>query len=47
MFSSGNIHVLAESGVSEGLEELEASQDFDGVWGEREAIAPTDIMWES
>lgn len=47
MFPSGDVHILAESGVSDGLEELETSQDFDGVWGEREAIASTDIMRES
>lgn len=46
MFSSGDVHVLAESGVSDGFEDLESSQDFNGVGGEREAIAPTDIMRE-
>lgn len=47
MFSSGNIHILAESGVSDGLEDLESSKDFDRVGGERKAIAATDIMWKS
>lgn len=35
MLSSGDVHILAESGVSDGLEDLETSQDFDGVGGER------------
>lgn len=47
MLPSGDVHILAESGVSDGLEELETSQDFDGVWGKREAITATDIMRES
>lgn len=47
MLPSGNVHILAKSGVSDGLENLEASQDFNGVWGEWEAIAPTNIMRES
>lgn len=47
MFPSGDVHILTESGMSDGLEDLKASQDFDGVGGEREAIAPTDIMRES
>lgn len=47
VFPSGDVHILAESGVSDGFEDLEASQDFDRVGGEREAIAPTDIMRES
>lgn len=47
MFPSGDVHILAESGVSDGFEDLETSQDFDRVGGEREAIAPTDIMRES
>lgn len=47
MLSSGDIHILAESGVSDGLEELKTSKDFDGVWGKWEAIATTDIMRKS
>ena len=47
MFPSGDVHILAQSGVSDGLEDLKASQDFDGVGGEGEAIAPTDIVRES
>lgn len=41
---SGDVHILAESGVSDGLQDLETSQDFDRVGGQREAIAPADIM---
>lgn len=44
VFPSGHVHVLAESGMSDGFEDLETSQDFDGVGGEREAITTTDIM---
>lgn len=33
VFPSGDVHILAESGVSDGLEDLESSQDFDGVRG--------------
>lgn len=44
---SGNVHILAESGVSDGFENLETSQDFDGVGSQRESIASTDIMWKS
>lgn len=47
MFPSGNVHILAESGVSDALQDLETSQDFDRVWGEREAVAAADIMRES
>lgn len=47
VFPSGNVHVLAESGVSDALQDLETSQDFDRIRGEREAIAATDIMRES
>ena len=35
VFPSGDVHILAESGVSDGFEDLETSQDFDRVWGER------------
>lgn len=47
VFPSGDVHILAESGVSDGLEDLETPQNFDGVGGKREAIAPTHIMRES
>lgn len=47
MLSSGDVHILAESGVSDGLEDLETSQDFDGVGGEGKTIAPADVMGES
>lgn len=47
MLPSGYVHILAESGMSDSLEDLKASQDFDGVGGEREAVAPTHIMRES
>lgn len=47
VFPSGYIDILAESRVSDSLEDLEASQDFDWVGGKREAIAPTDIMRQS
>lgn len=47
MLPSGYVHILAESGMSDGLEDLKASQDLDGVGGEREAIAPTHIMRKS
>lgn len=44
---SGDIDILAQSGVSDSLEDLEPSQYFDGVGGQREAVAPADIMRES
>lgn len=44
---SRDIHILAQSGVSDSLENLEPSQYFDGVWGQREAVAPADIMRQS
>lgn len=47
MFPSRDVYILAESGVSDRLEDLETSQDFDGVGGKREAIASADIMRES
>lgn len=47
MFPSGDVHILAQSGVSDCLEDLETPKDFDRVGGEWEAIAPTDIMRES
>lgn len=31
VFPSGDVHILTESGVSNSLEDLETSQDFDGV----------------
>lgn len=33
VFPSGDVHILAESGVSDSLEDLESSQDFDGIRG--------------
>lgn len=33
VFPSGDVHILAESGVSDSLEDLETSQDFDRVGG--------------
>lgn len=33
VFPSGDVHILAESGVGDGFEDLESSQDFDGVRG--------------
>lgn len=47
VFPSGDVHILAQSGVSDSLEDLETSKDFDRVGGKWEAIAPTDIMRES
>lgn len=47
MLPSGDIHILAQSGVSDSLEDLEPSQYFDGVGGQREAVAPADIMRQS
>lgn len=47
MLPSGDIHILAQSGVSDSLEDLEPPQYFDGVGGEREAVAPADIMRQS
>lgn len=44
MLPSGDVHILAQSGMGDGLEDLEASQDLDGVWGERKSIAATHIM---
>lgn len=44
---SGNIHILAQSGVSDSLEDLEPSQYFDGVGRQREAVAPAHIMRQS
>ena len=34
MFSPGNVHILAESWVSEGLQYLESPKDLDGIGGE-------------
>lgn len=47
MLPSGDVHILAQSGVSDSLEDLEPSQYFDGVGGQREAVAPADIMRQS
>lgn len=47
MFASGDVHVLAKSGVDDSLEDLESSQDLDGVGGQGETITPTDVMGES
>lgn len=47
MFPSGDVYILAESGMSDSLQDLETPQDFDRVGGKREAIAPTNIMRES
>lgn len=47
MLPSGDVHILAQSGVSDGLEDLEPSQYFDRVGGQREAVASTDIMRQS
>lgn len=44
---SGDVYILAQSGVSDGLEDLEPSQYFDGVGGQGEAVAPADIMRQS
>lgn len=44
MFASGDVNVLTESGMAHSLEDLESSQDFDGVGGKRETITPTNIM---
>lgn len=47
MFASGDVNVLTKSGMDYSLEDLEASQDFDGVGGKRETITPTNVMRES
>lgn len=47
MLPSGDVYVLAEPGVGNGLEQLEAAQDLDGVGGEGEAVAPAHIVGES
>lgn len=47
MFSPGDVYVLAESGMSDGLQNLEASQDFDGVRSKWESVASTHIIRKS
>lgn len=47
MFPSGDVHILTQSGMSDGLKDLETPQDFNGVGRQREAIATTNIMRES
>lgn len=47
MFASGDVNVLTKSGMDYSLEDLEASQDFDGVGGKRQTITPTNVMRES
>lgn len=47
MFPSGDVYVLAESGMGDVLQDLEAPQDFNGVRSERKTIAATDIMRKS
>lgn len=44
MFSSRDVDVLTQPGVSDGFEDLETSQDLDGVGGQGETIAATHIM---
>lgn len=44
MLPSGDVHILAQSGMGDGLEDLEASQNLDGVGSERKSIAATHIM---
>lgn len=44
MLPSGDVHILAQSGMGDGLEDLKASQDLDGVGGERKPIAAAHIM---
>lgn len=44
MLPSGDVHILAQSGMGDGLEDLKASQDLDGVGGERKTIAATHIV---
>ena len=34
MFSPGNVHILAESWVREGLQDLKSPKDLDGIGGE-------------
>ena len=41
MFSSDQIHIFAEPGMLYSLEELEASQDTDGVWCKGQPIGAT------
>lgn len=47
MFASGDVNILTESGMNDSLEDLESSQDFDGVGGQGETITSTDVMRES
>lgn len=44
MFPSCDVHILAQSGMGDCLEDLESAQDLDRVGGERKSIASTDIM---
>lgn len=46
MLPPGDVHVLAETRVCEGLQELEAAQDLDGVGGEGQAVATAHVVGE-
>ena len=41
-----DVHILTQTWVYEGLQELEAAQDLDGVGGEGQAVAAAHVVGE-